>query len=144
MQGEIRVQYTCRAGCQTHTATIGDLRGHNLLGLVRSVFGHCREQKLTMEAVDCSARGPASALAEDHRFLQQVMTAAGVMPHELSAPATWKRLAPEIAKIAIDEGLAVEPGRPIDLVVTAGAEMVGSGQMTVHYKGISPAGVPGR
>ena len=134
MQGEIRVQYTCRAGRQTYTAALGNLRGHNLLGLVRSVFGHCREQKLTVEAVDCSARGPASALAEDRRFLQQVMTAARVTPPELSAPAAWKRLAPEIAKIAIDQGLIVELDMPIDLVVTAEADMVGRGQMTVHYE----------
>ncbi len=60
------------------------------------------------------------------------MTAAGVTPPELSTLAAWKRLAPEIAKIAIDEGLTVEPGRPIDIVVTAGADVVGRGQMTVH------------
>jgi len=41
-------------------------------------------------------------------------------------------LAPEIAKIAIDEGLTVEPGRPIDIVVTVGADVVGRGQMKVH------------
>jgi hypothetical protein len=132
MQGEIGVQYTCRAGRQTLTTALADLRGHNLLGLVRAVFGHCRGQQLTVEAVNCSARGPASALAEDRRFLQQVMTAAGVTPPELSTLAAWKRLAPEIAKIAIDEGLTVEPGRPIDIIVTAGADVVGRGQMTVH------------
>ena len=134
MQGEIRVQYTCRAGRQAYTAAIGDLRGQNLLGLARAVFGHCREQKVTVAAVDCSAMGPASALAEDRRFLQQVMTAARVTPPELSAPAAWKRLAPEIAKIAIDQGLVVELDMPIDLVVTAGADIVGRGQMTVHYE----------
>jgi len=37
-----------------------------------------------------------------------------------------------VAKTAIDEGLTVEPGRPIDIVVTAGADVVGRGQMTVH------------
>ena len=63
MQGEIGVQYTCRAGRQTLTAALADLRGHNLLGLVRAVFGHCRGQQLTVEAVDCSARGPAWAQA---------------------------------------------------------------------------------
>lgn len=61
------------------------------------------------------------------------MTAARVTPPELSAPAGWERLAPEIAKIAIDQGLIVELDMPIDLVVTAGADVVGRGQMTVHY-----------
>ena len=134
MQGEIHVQYTCRAGRQAYTSAIDDLRGHNLLGLARAVFRHCHEQKLTVEAVNCSARGPASALAEDRRFLQQVMTAARVTPPELSAPAAWQRLAPEIAKIAIGQGLIVEPDMPIDLVVTVGADVVGRGQMTVHYE----------
>ncbi len=132
MRGEIRVQYTCRAGRQILTAALGDLRGHNLLGLARAVFGYCRGQQLTVEAVDCSARGPGSALAEDRRFLQQVMTAAGVTPPELSAPAAWRRLAPEIAKIAIGEGLTVEPGSPIDLTVTAWADVVGRGQLRVR------------
>ena len=134
MQGEIRVHYTCPAGSQTLTAALGDLRGQNLLGLARSVFGHCREHKLTAEAVDCSARGAASALAEDRRFLQQVMTAARVAPQELTAPTAWKRLAPQIAKIAMDEGLIVEPGSTIDLAVTAEGDTVGHGQLTVDYK----------
>jgi hypothetical protein len=42
------------------------------------------------------------------RFLQRVMTEAGVTPSELSTVAAWKLLAPEIAKIAIDEGLTVK------------------------------------
>jgi hypothetical protein len=132
MRGEICVQYTGRAGRQALTAALGDLRGHNLLGLARAVFGYCREQQLPVEAVDCSARGPGSALAEDRRFLQQVMTAAGVTPPELSAPAAWRRLAPEIVKIAIGEGLTAERGSAIDLTVTAGADVVGRGQLRVR------------
>jgi hypothetical protein len=134
MQGEIRVHYTCPAGSQALAAVLSDLRGQNLLGLARSVFGHCREQKLTAEAVDCSARGAAAALAEDRRFLQRVMTAAGVAPQELTAPAAWKRLAPQIAKVAMDEGLTVEPGSTISLAVTAGGDTVGHGQLTVDCK----------
>jgi hypothetical protein len=132
MRGQIRVQYTCQAGVQTNTATIGDLRGHNLLGLARAVFGYCRERKLTLEAVDCSARGLASALVEDRQFMKQVMTAAGITPAELSGIAAWRRLAPEISKMAIDQGLVAEPGAPIDLIVTAGSDTVGRGQLTVR------------
>jgi hypothetical protein len=55
MLGEIRVQHTCRAGRRVYTAAIADLRGHNLLGLARAVFGYCREHKLSVEAVNCSA-----------------------------------------------------------------------------------------
>jgi hypothetical protein len=55
-----------------------------------------------------------------------------VTPPELSAPAAWRRLAPEIAKIAIGEGLTVEPGSPIDLTVTAWADVVGRGQLRVR------------
>jgi hypothetical protein len=132
MQGEIRVQYTGRAGLQTYASAIDDVRGHNLLGLARAVIAHCRERNLTVEAVDCSAAGPASALVQDRGFMHQVMTAAGVAPQESSAPPAWKRLAPEISKVAIGEGLVVEPGQPIDLVVTVGLDTVGRGQMTVH------------
>ncbi len=45
LQGEISVQYICHAGRQTLTATLADLRGHNLLGLVRAVFAHYRGQQ---------------------------------------------------------------------------------------------------
>lgn len=62
------------------------------------------------------------------------MTAARVTPPELSAPAAWKRLAPEIAKLAIDQGLTGELDMPIDLAVTVGADLVGRGQMTVHHE----------
>jgi hypothetical protein len=132
MQGRLAVQYACPAGRHTYSSTIADLRGHNLLGLARAVFAYCREQNLAVEAVDCSARGPASAFAEDRQFLQQVMTAAGVAPAELSGPDAWRQLAPEISKIAIDQGLVVEPDTPMDLVVRAGADTVGRGQLTVR------------
>jgi hypothetical protein len=132
MQGQIRVQHTSRAGLQTYSSALDDLRGHNLLRLARAVFAHCRQQNVAVEAVDCSATGPASALVQDRRFLQQVMTAAGVTPQELSTPPAWKRIAPEISKIAISEGLVVEPGQPIDLVVTAGPDIAGRGQMMVR------------
>jgi hypothetical protein len=132
MQGEIRVQHTGRAGLQAYASALDDLRGHDVLGLARAVIAHCREQSVAVEAVDCSAVGPDSALVQDRRFLQQVMTAAEVAPQELSNPSAWKRLAPEITKIAIGEGLVVEPGQPIALIVTAGTDTVGRGQMTVH------------
>jgi hypothetical protein len=131
LRGEIRVQYPCWAGRQVHTADLSDLRGHNVLGLARAVFGHCREHELAVQAVDCSAHGPASSLLTDRQFVRQAMTAAKVTPAELSDPAGWRRLMPRVAKVAIDQGLAVIPGTPIDLTVTAGAEMVGRGQLTV-------------
>jgi hypothetical protein len=130
MHGEIRVQYTCRAGRQVYAASLSDLQGQNLLGLARSVLGHCR----AAEAVNCSARGPNSALVEDRRFLQRVMTAAGVTPQELTGPAAWKRLAPQIAATAADEGLVAERASPIDLIVTAGPAVAGSGQLRVEHR----------
>jgi hypothetical protein len=132
MQGEIRIQHGCRAGNKTYTAVLEDLRGHNLLGLARAVFGYCRERNLTVEAVDCSARGPASALAEDRQFLQRVMAAAEVTPDDLGGSDAWRRVADEISKIAIDYGVIVEPGTPVDLVVSAGADTVGRGQLILR------------
>jgi len=131
MLGEIRVEYACQAGRQAYTSTLGDLRGHNLLGLARAVFGYCRDQVLMVEAVDCSARGPASAWAEDRRFLQDVMAAAGVTPDDLKEPDAWRRLAPEIAKIADSHGIIAEPGTSVHLAVTVGPVTVGRGQLTL-------------
>jgi hypothetical protein len=130
MRGEIRVQYACGAGLQTYASTLDDLRGHNLLGLTREVFRYCREQKLTVEAVDCSARGPASAFAEDRQFLARVMAAAGVTPDDLREPDAWRQLAPQISKVANDDGIIAEPGTPVDLVVIAATGTVGRGQLT--------------
>jgi hypothetical protein len=131
LQGEIRVQYACWAGRQVHTADLSDLRGHNVLGLARAVFGYCREHDLTVQAVDCSAHGPAASLLTDGRFVQRTMAAAGVTPAELGDRAAWSLLMPQIGKTAVDQGLAVLPGTPIDLAVTTGADIVGRGQLTV-------------
>lgn len=132
MRGEIRVEYACQGGHQTFSSDLDDLRGHNLLGLARAVFGYCREHKLTVEAVDISARGPESALAEDRRSMRDAMAATGVTPGELSEAAAWRRLVPGIIKIATDRGILVEPGTRIDLVVTDGADEMGRGQLTLR------------
>jgi hypothetical protein len=130
MRGEIRVQYARGAGLQTYASTLDDLRGHNLLGLAGEVFRYCRERKLTVEAVDCSARGSASAFAEDRQFLARVMAAAGVTPDDLREPDACRRLAPQISKVANDDGIIVEPGTPVHLVVIAETGTVGRGQLT--------------
>jgi hypothetical protein len=132
MRGEIRVQYAGRAGRLTYSAALSDLRGHHLLDLARAVFRYCREHNLTVEAVDCGALGPASAVFEDEEFLQRVVTAAGVTQADLSGQAAWRKVASEISRIAYDEGLIVQPGTPIDVVVTSGAHMIGRGQLTIH------------
>jgi hypothetical protein len=135
MEGKIHVEYASRAGRHTQTASVSDLLGHNMFDLVRSVFDHCREHDLTVQAVNCSARGAASALVEDHKFLQRLMAEANVVPEDLRGPAGWKRVASVFAAVAIDEGLIVEPGTPVDLVVTAGVKEVGRGQLTVIPEG---------
>lgn len=132
MRGEIRVQYACLAGFQTYASTLDDLRGQNLLGLAREVFRYCCERKLTVAAVDCSARGPASAFAEDREFLGRVMAAAGVTPDELGGPDAWRRLAPQVGKVASGDGILVEAGMPVHLVVTAETGTVGRGQLTLR------------
>jgi hypothetical protein len=131
MRGEVRVQHDCRAGRKTYTATLDDLRGHNLLGLARAVFSHCREHGLTVEAVDCSARGPRAALVEDAGFLQQVLTAARLTHDDQRVRRLGAGSAPRLAKVAGDEVVTIEPGAPVDLVVTAGSETVGQGQLTL-------------
>jgi hypothetical protein len=131
VNGAIDIRYTCHAGRQTQSASVDDLRGHNILGLARAVFEYCREQGLSAEAVNCSARGPNSALAEDRAFLGRVLAAARVTPAELAMPAAWATVMREAVKIAAGDGLMVETGAPVELVVTVGSDVVGSGRMTV-------------
>jgi hypothetical protein len=61
------------------------------------------------------------------------MTAAGVAPSELGTLSAWQRLAPKLAEVAISEGVIIEPGEPVDMVVAAGADVVGRGQLTVSH-----------
>jgi hypothetical protein len=131
VNGAIDIRYACQAGHRTQSASVDDLRSHNILGLTRAVFEYCREHGLSAEAVNCSARGPNSALAEDRAYLGRVLAAARVTPAELATPAAWVTVMREAVKIAAGDGLMVEPGAPMELVVTVGSEVVGSGGMTV-------------
>jgi hypothetical protein len=132
LEGEIAIRYSCRAGERTQTASISDLRGQNISGLARAVLEHCREQHLTVEAVNCGARGANSALVEDVQYITRVFVAAGVARADLAVPAGWQRVMTQAGKIALQDGLVVEPGTPVELVVTAGGKPVGRGVMTIE------------
>jgi hypothetical protein len=132
VEGDVTIVYTCKAGSRVQAASIGDLRGHNILGLARAVLEHCRSTGLSVEAVNCSARGPKSALVEDIQFVGRALAAAKVSPADLAAPAGWQRVMAEAVKLAVADGLVVEPGTAIELSVTSGGTVVGHGRMTVE------------
>jgi len=132
VEGEISIRYSCKAGRRTQTASMADLKGHNILGLVRAVLEHGRENNLMIDAVNCSARGENAALAEDVQYVTRVIRAAGVSRADLAAPSGWQKVMSEAAKVALNDGLVVEPGTPVELAVRAGGTSVGHGVLTIE------------
>lgn len=53
----------------------------------------------------------------------------------VEVPAAWAIVLREAVKIAAGDGLIVETGAPVELVVTVGSDMVGRGHMTIVTDG---------
>jgi hypothetical protein len=75
--GEIRVEYKClRDGAQAtqvQKATLADLRGQNILGLVRAVLQFCRKTAQQIDAIDLGAIGPQAAIVSEPRRIASAM-----------------------------------------------------------------------
>ncbi len=131
VEGDIKVRYACRTGSRTQTASAAVLKGQNILGLVRAVLKLCRDESFLVDAVNCSARGANSALAEDPGFIARVFAAAGVTPTDLAAPSSWQKVMSEVGSVAEREGLLAVPGTLLELLVNAGESQVGKGLMRI-------------
>ncbi|HYM96062.1 MAG TPA: hypothetical protein VET26_02065, partial [Candidatus Sulfotelmatobacter sp.] len=131
VDGEILVRYRARGGDRMQSSTIADLRGHNIHGLVQAALRHCRDTRLTVDAVNCSARGAKAALADDPEFLRRALITAGVSPSDLREPQAWQRVIAVAVEMVRADGLAIEPGTPVELSVRSQGTTVGTGRLTI-------------
>jgi hypothetical protein len=119
-QGEAVVTYYLAGqphDSKTHRTTLADLRGHNILELVRAVLQHCQTTSEEVDAVDCSAIGRDAALANDPQFLQAALSVAGLQPSDLAQAQSWPRLVDATVEACLESGLAVAPNSSVSLTV---------------------------
>ena len=131
--GEVEIVYTCeRNGQQTRTqrTTLADLRGQNILALVREVLTVCREAGEPIEGVDLSAVGETAAVVNERWRFQQALQAMGGLPSP-PTPEALQRLAESVVRAILAEGIGAVPGTPIRIVTRdAVGAVVGEGALT--------------
>jgi hypothetical protein len=129
-----------REGTQEQRSRLADLRGHNLLEMVRAVLRRCRDRGEGLDGVDCAAIGPDAAQVNEPRWLQAAFASAGLKPADLTSPEAWHRVLAAMARGIIEEGRGALPGSGVEIAVTdAEGRAVGRGSLTWQRGG--PAGL---
>jgi hypothetical protein len=128
--GEIRVEYR-RADLRTqeHSSTLGDLRGHNVLGLVRDVIAACASDP--PDWIDLGANGTRAAVVNEPRRIKAsarpLPDPRNVLPH---------RAKERLVGAALADGIGVLPGEPVTLTTTDGSgAVVGRGTLVWERAG---------
>lgn len=121
---------------KTHRAALSDLRGHNIPSLVRAVRERAQATGEQIDAIDCSAIGHDSALANETERLPAIMAEAGIRPSDLAAPEGWQKLFSAAVRAFTDAGLAVAPGSTVTLIVRDGSDSV-RGQADLLWRSAS-------
>lgn len=117
--GEIRVEYKYRrAGgqlSQVQIATLADLRGQNVLALVRAVLQFCRDTGNDIDAIDLSAIGAQAAIVTEPRRVRAAMRLGAIpVPNPLNLlPARRFRLMERVVRDIIKDGITVPPDSPM-------------------------------
>jgi hypothetical protein len=133
ISGTVSVAYTpARADSPlTFHAMVEDLRGHNLLGLVREVFRVCNEHNRSVDVIDLGAMGEHSAVVNEKARLRQAARMGRLpIPNPLNlAPHRAKE---RLVRQALSEGIDVPKGATISLEVRDGSDgIAGSGRATL-------------
>jgi hypothetical protein len=135
VRGEVEVSYHYlrdeRDQTRVQRSTLADLRGQNLLGLVREVLRICREQGEQIDAIDLSAMGAAAAVFNERRRFWQSARFDRVPLPDPRKMFPLMRLAERVVHGIIAEGISVPPGSPIRIITRdrQGA-VVGEGTLT--------------
>ena len=119
--GSIRLSYRRATGeLHAHEAWIGNLRGHNAIGLIREVL-RASAGGGGLDAINLGAVGERAAVVnERERFKAAAHPFAHVAKERL-------------VRAAIDEGLGLPPGGAASLVVVdAAGKLVGEGELTLE------------
>lgn len=120
--GEVRVEYPyARDGerrSQVQSATLADLRGQNILGLVRAVLGFCRDSGTHVDAINFSAVGPRAAIIGEPARINAAMRFPGmpiVNPLNL-LPHRRFRMLERVVRGIIADGVTALAGEPMTLI----------------------------
>ena len=132
--GEVEITYTYHRDAQalvrTQRTRLADLRGQNILALVREVLTVCREAGESIEGIDLSAVGEAAAVVNERWRFQQALQAMGGLPSP-PTPEALQRLAESVVRAILAEGISAEPGVPIRILTRdAAGAVVGEGALT--------------
>ena len=122
--GEIRIEYR-RADLRTqeYSSSLGDLRGQNVLGLVRDVLAACGSAP--PDWIDVGANGTRAAVVNEPRRIKAsarpLPDPRNLLPH---------RVKERLVRAALDDGIGVLPGEPVTLTTTDGSgAVVGRGTL---------------
>jgi hypothetical protein len=132
--GEVEITYTyLREGqpkVRGQRARLEDLRGQNILSLVREVLRVCRAAGEAIEGIDLSAVGESAAIVNERWRFQHAVQAIGGMPSPPTSEAL-RRLAESVVHDILAEGPSPSPGEPIRIVTRdAVGAVVGEGALT--------------
>ncbi len=136
-QGEVIVSYPCRDLERTRVqrTTLADLRGQNVLGLVREVLRYCGETGQDVDGVDLSAMGQTAAVVTERpRITRNLRFRRVPLVNPLNllhAYAVEQRVVREI----LAERLGVPSGATVTIVTrdALGTE-VGHGTLTLQAR----------
>lgn len=135
--GEVRVEYAYRNGdvqrIRSQSATLADLRGQNVLELVRAVLRHCRQTGSTVDAIDLGAVGArAAVVTEPGRVAATMRMRLLPIPNPLNLlPARRFALMEQTVRGILEDGLGALPDAPITVAVYDGqGTRVGEGTLT--------------
>jgi len=134
-QGEVLVSYQYahdnQAVTRTQRSTLPDLRGQNILELVRAVLAYGRDTQQAIDWIDFSAMGTTAAIVNEPARLQAAMRASGLSPSELATVAGFQQLGVRFIQDILAEGIGVPAGNPITIAVRdQHGTIVGQGQLT--------------
>lgn len=119
--GSMRLSYRRATGeLHAHEAWIGDLRGHNAIGLIREVLRVAAAEGGGLDAINLGAVGERAAVVNERARFK-------------SAAHPFAHFAKEkLVRGALDEGLGLPPGGSASLVVVdAAGTVVGEGELTL-------------
>jgi hypothetical protein len=115
------------------SSTLRDLRGQNVLELVRAVLRYCRVHGRAVDAIDLGAVGARAAIVTEPERVAAVTRLRLVpVPNPLALlPSRRFGLAERVVRGILAEGLTALPGEPIVATVRDGrGRVVGEGALT--------------
>ena len=129
--GATRVHYELEGGGkQVYVTSIADLRGQNVLGLLRDVLRACREDGEALDVINLGAIGESAATVNEPRRLKAALLDDRVpLPNPLNMVP--HRAKERLVRGAIADGISVPPGTPARLInVDAAGRLVGEATLT--------------